>query len=124
MPDSVSDRYDQVSALADEIVARLGEEVERIGFGPQDLALSPPGAAVYRLERDPSNGTDTLVGDWCDERGARQGQLIFRDDGSFFVEHDVVLAHPLRQHWFVEAVNAWGRAGAIKVEARLLPTPE
>lgn len=124
MPDTPASRYDEVSALAVEILASLGETVARLGFDPRDVVLSPPGAAVYRLDRDPADGSHTLVGEWRDDRGIKQGELLFRADGSFFVEHDVVLPHPRRRQWFVEAVNAWGRAGEIRAEARLLPMPE
>lgn len=124
MPDTPVSRYDEVCGLAVEILARLGETVERIGFDPRDVTLSPPNAAVYRLDRDPADGSLTLVGEWRDDRGIKQGELVFRADGSFFVEHDVALPHPQRRQWFVEAVNAWGRSGEIKAEARLLPMPE
>lgn len=122
--DDVSHRYLQLASLAAEIVRSLHSEIEKLGFEPTNVTLHSPDEAVYRLERDPANGEDTLVGEWRDERGVRFGELLFHADGSFFVEHDVVKPHPSKKKWFVEAVNAWGRNGTIRAEARLLPLPE
>jgi len=124
MDESVADRFGQVAALAGEILARLQEEVARLGFEPAEVVLEPAEQAVFRLEKDPYIGRFSLVGDWYDAGGGRRGSLLFHADGSFFVEQDVVRAHPARPGWFVEAVNAWGREADIRVEARLLPVPE
>ena len=124
MDRSVEERLHAVEAFAGEILARLGEEVARLGFDPSEVVLQPAEAAVDRLEKDPASGQYSLVGDWLDKRGGKRGCLLFHADGSFFVEQDIVRPHPSRKRWFVEAVNAWGRSGNIKAEARLLPVPE
>lgn len=110
--------------MAVEIARRLREEVEKLGFGPSEVSLPTPEEAVFRLDRDPSDGSQSLVGEWRDDRGIKQGELLFHADGSFLVEQDVALPHPQRRQWFVEAVSAWGKAGQIKAEARLLPMPD
>jgi len=51
----------------------------------------------------------------------RLGRLQFNSDGSFYAEYDVVKPHPIKKQWFVDGVSAWGRADAIKAEAKLLP---
>ncbi len=124
MDEAVASRFAELQGLSGEIAACLLEEVEKIGFAAQEVVLQSPEDAVYRLERDPANGSYSLVGEWRDERGIKLGLLLFHADGSFFVEQDVVRPHPQRSRWFVEAVNAWGREGKIKAEARLLPMPE
>lgn len=124
MADQVSGRYAQIAAFAGQIARCLHDEIEKLGFEPASVSLHSPDDAVYRLERDPSNGEHSLVGEWRDERGIKFGELLFHADGSFFVEHDVAQPHPVKARWFVEAVNAWGRDGQIKAEARLLPMPE
>ncbi|MEW8208686.1 MAG: hypothetical protein AB2746_21395 [Candidatus Thiodiazotropha taylori] len=86
--------------------------------------MKSPEEASYRLERDPSNSEFSLVGDWMNEQGNRLGMLLFHADGSFFVEHDIVLPHPTKPDWFVEAVNAWGNDAVIKAEPRLLAVPK
>ncbi len=122
--DEARTRYTEVAALAGKILASLHAEVEKLGFDPADIALQAADEALYRLDRDPSDGSHSLVGEWRDERGMKLGELLFHADGSFFVEQDVARPHPSSRQWFVEAVNAWGRAGEVKAEARLLPMPE
>ena len=124
MSDAVTRRYLAVRGLLDAVMQQLHETLQNEGFDPRALALSPPEEALYRLEKDPSNGEYSLVGDWIGEHGNKLGSLLFHADGSFFVEHDVVQPHPSKRRWFVEAVNAWGKGGNIKAESRLLPMPE
>lgn len=122
--EAVAARYLKIKSQAEEIVKRLRYEVAELGFDPQEITINSPTKAEYRLERDPSNGAYSLVGDWLDDRGMKIGSLLFHSDGSFFVEHDVIRPHPTKRRWFVEAVNAWGKDAEIKAEARLLPQPE
>lgn len=124
MDENVAVRFYRIEQLADRVFDRLFREVAKLGFATDDVALRRPQEARYRLERDPASSEYSLVGDWLNERGMKQGTLLFHADGSFFVEQDVVRPHPTRSGWFVEAVNAWGRGEEIKAEARLLPMPE
>ena len=124
MCDAVTQRYQAVSGLLDLVMQQLYETLQNEGFDMDALMLSPPQEALYRLEKDPSNGEFSLVGDWIGEQGNKYGSLLFHADGSFFVEHDVIKPHPVKSRWFVEAVNAWGRGDNIKAESRLLPMPE
>lgn len=115
---------DQLEArlpLAEAICRALREEVRKLGFNHQTIAIPGPDAATYRFDRDPASGTDSLVGEWRDPRGQRLGMLLFHADGSFFAEHDVIKLHPANPRWFVEAVNAWGRDHDIRAEPRLMP---
>lgn len=124
MNELAAQRYTELADLAAEIGCRLRDEVEKLGFDAEAVSLLAPDAASYRLERDPSDGSHSLAGQWRDQRGNLCGRLLFHADGSFFVEQDVVRPHPRQPRWFVEAVSAWGRDGQIKSEARLLPIPE
>lgn len=124
MNDEALSRYGELAAFAGQIVHSLHDEIEKLGFDTREVTLQSADEAVYRLDRDPSDGTHSLVGEWRDDKGIKQGELLFHADGSFFVEQDVARPHPKRSRWFVEAVNAWGREGHIKAEARLLPMPE
>ncbi len=114
-------RIDAVSPLAYAICAALAGEIGKMGFPPGAVPIGDPLAAVYRLDRDPASGEHSLVGEWRDADGRRQGSLVFHADGTFFVEHDVIRPHPRDRRWFVEAVNAWGRDQDIRAEPRLLP---
>jgi hypothetical protein len=110
----------QVADLARAICRALSDEVTRLGFAPGSVPIGDPGSASYRLDRDPASGLDSLVGEWRDAKGLKLGGLVFHADGTFFVEHDVVRAHPTDPRWFVEAVEAWGRDHDIRTEPRLL----
>ena len=117
-------RYFKVRHLANAIVRQLRAEVIKLGFESDGPKIAQASNARYRLEKDPYSNEESLVGEWFDEKNKKLGNLLFHADGSFFVEHDVVLPHPCKPRWFVEAVNAWGRDYQIKAEARLLPFPE
>jgi hypothetical protein len=123
MDESVALRFYKIEQLADRIFDRLYQEVLRLGFA-EEIILKRPHEARYRLEKDPATSEYSLVGDWVSEQGMKLGTLLFHADGSFFVEQDVVRAHPRRKGWFVEAVNAWGKGNEIKAEARLLAMPD
>lgn len=78
-------------------------------FPRQPVMIGSPDSARYRLEQDPADGGNSLVGEWFDKHGHRVGMLICHAGGQCFAEHDIVRAHPHDQRWFVEAVEAWGR---------------
>lgn len=105
------------------VCAALNCEARKLGFDGVDFDSADFDSARYSLQRDPSNGQDSLVCDWLDARGQRRGQMLFHADGSFWAEYDVVRPHPTDRRWFVEAVTAWGRGHSIKTEPRLLPQP-
>jgi hypothetical protein len=117
-------RFDELAPLANAIWKRLKEECLKQGIEPDAIPLGSPQAAVYRLERDPSNGLFSLIGEWRNPQGMKQGEILFHPDGSFFAEHDIALPHPKKPKWFLEAITAWGRGEEIKSEPRLLPMPE
>jgi hypothetical protein len=114
-------RFLDLAQLAESVCAAMSAAADRLGFAPGLVAIPDPAAARYRLERDPVSGEDSLVGEWRDARGQKQGGLVFHADGSFFAEYDVVRAHPADSRWFVEAVEAWGRGLHIAADPRLLP---
>ncbi|MCG7894099.1 MAG: hypothetical protein JAZ12_06555 [Candidatus Thiodiazotropha taylori] len=124
MDETIAIRFFKIEELANSVHKRLYEEVTKLGFSRSEILLKSPEEASYRLERDPSNSEFSLVGDWMNEQGNRLGMLLFHADGSFFVEHDIVLPHPTKPDWFVEAVNAWGNDAVIKAEPRLLAVPK
>ncbi len=124
MQESVAVRFYKVESLANQVLERFHQEIEKLGFLSDEVKLMPPSEATYRLEKDPASSEYSLVGDWLNEQGMKLGTLLFHADGSFFVEQDVVRPHPKSPGWFVEAVNAWGKDDQIKAEARLLPQPE
>lgn len=124
MSDELQERIARESPLIAAICEALTSGSQRVGF-IDDKAVHPdPSALSYHLERDPSSGEMTLVGDWLDVRGHRFGQVLLHGDGSFFAEYDIVRPHPTRPRWFVEAITAWGRDGEIRTDPRLLAALE
>ncbi len=124
MNDQVDEYFNSISDLADEILTQLQKEVIKLGFASDALILKQPEEAIYRLEKDPYNGQDCLIGDWRDDKGTKTGSLQFNSEGIFFVEQDIIQPHPTDKRWFVEAVNAWGTKKEIKSEARLIANME
>lgn len=84
-------------------------------------------APVIRLEDacftrviDPSNGLPGYEGVWRDQRAQKRGSLTINSDGSFHGEFDLLMLHPKKPRWFIEAVTVWGHDGIVKAEPRLL----
>ena len=117
--DALTRRIAETAPLAHSICRAMQEEVIKLGLG--DVQVGDPGRAVYRLSTDPASGQDSLLGEWRDEHGQKEGELTFHADGSFYAEYDVVRIHPGNERLFVEAVNAWGRDQAIRAEPHLMP---
>lgn len=121
MSDILAQRIAETSRLASSICRAMQHEVFKLGLA--DVHVGDPGNAVYRLSTDPASGQDSLLGEWRDRRGQKQGELTFHADGTFYAtEYDVIRTHPRDGRLFVEAVNAWGRDLDIRVEPRLMPT--
>lgn len=106
------------------ICRRICENIVKLGFPLQvDIPLPKYDAAEFTLVTDPYTQAQDLVGYWYNAGKQRIGQIQFHGDGSFYAEFDVVKPHPTKKNWFVEAINAWGRADNIKTEAKLLDMP-
>lgn len=112
--------------LGSSICQRLAEEINELGFTTADIRHYPHyDDADFVLIKDPYSGKQNLACYWYDEvKRQRIGRLQFNSDGTFYAEYDVVKPHPAKSSRFVEGVTAWGKAGQIKSEAKLLPMPE
>jgi len=118
---TLQERLNECGPLVEALCGALGGEIAKLGFPPGSVCVGAADAAIYRLDSDPSDGTQSLCGEWRDARGQRLGMLVCHADGSCYAEHDVVRVHPRDGRWFVEAVHAWGRGGRICAEPRLMP---
>ena len=119
MSDTLLQRIAQAAPLAHAICRAMQDEIMKLGLW--NVQVDDPANAVYRLSMDPASGQDSLMGEWRDPGGQKQGELTFHADGSFYAEYDVIRVHPRNDRLFVEAVNAWGRGEQIKVEPKLVP---
>lgn len=97
-------------ALGVEVCQAIRRQIEKLGL---DLGDEPVWAeARFAMQFDPGAGESCLVGSW---RGkSRDGTLTFFPDGRVFAEYQVLLPHPKLPGHYVEAVQVWGRAGALK----------
>lgn len=127
--DTLQQRTEELRPRIDALCQALRGAAAEL-FGDVAIAGCTPAAALYRLERDPASGHDSLLGEWQDSNGHRIGMFVFHGDGSCFGEYDIVRAHPRDARWFVEAVEAWASApdgpdqGAVCAELRLLAALE
>lgn len=109
--------------LGQSICVVLEAEIKKLEF--KDTVVAPDwDSAQFSIKQDPALGSDSLEALWLGKNGTRRGSVVLHSDGTFFAEYDIILPHPKKSKWFVEAVTAWGRDGVIKSEARLLPMPE
>ena len=120
MTESVQNYFAKINKKADKIVSKCQQELLKTGFRTDQIMLKNADEALYRLEKDLVNNKYSLVGDWRDDKGLKIGSLLFHSEGNFFVEQDIIQAHPKDNRFFVEAVNAWGKPGCIKAEVRLI----
>lgn len=116
-------RAEQLQPLAAAIIEQWHNELNKLEL---DKALQLPSweEAEFELQRDPASGEDSLKGSWRGPHNELLGSVVCHPDGSFYGEYDVIRTHPRRDGWFIEAVVAWGRDGAIKSELRMLPMVE
>lgn len=111
---------DELARLAEQVCATLESQARR--YAPDGaVPVIQADAARFVRVTDPANGLAGYEGEWRNQVNQRIGKLVFNSDGSFFAEYDLCVPHPRKPQLFVEAITAWGRAGAVKSEARLLP---
>lgn len=103
--------------LTERLCEVLTEEARRYRADAAKINLAD---AVITLVTDPANGLPGYDGQWRDAHGQKCGSLAINSDGSYYIEYDVLVLHPRKPRWFVEAVTAWGRDGLITAEPRLL----
>jgi hypothetical protein len=98
------------AALGAEICLALRRQVGKLGLTIGDEPVWAE--ASFAEQADPYSGEHSLVGSW---RGkARDGTVTLFPDGRIFAEYQVLLPHPSLPGHYVEAVQVWGRAGALK----------
>lgn len=97
-------------ALGEAICAALRGQVEKLGLSIGDEPVW--GDAVFSELVDPFSREVSVVASWSGK--LRDGKLSFFPDGRIFADYQVLLPHPQRADAFVEAVEVWGRAGALR----------
>lgn len=116
----LNDQFKRHKTLGRTICGAMTQAIGKIGF--TEIERYPEfDRAEFSLAKDPYTADQNLTGYWYDRNQQRIGTIQFLSDGSFYAEYDIVKPHPTKKQWFVEAINAWGREGQIKTEAKLLP---
>lgn len=119
---AVLERYLQRAApLFEETWEALAGCLQRAGLEHSVLALAGTPGSRSELREDPFDHSLALYVEWRGAGNAYLGSILLTGDGQVFAEFDVLLPHPHKARWVVEAVTAWGRPGALKSELRLLP---
>lgn len=109
----------ELEGLAQLIVVALQDEAEKYAEGAAPkIELAQ---ACFTRVIDPGNQLPGYQGVWRNVRNDRCGEIVFNSDNSFYAEYDLFCPHPRDARWFVEMVTAWGRAGDLRSEAKLIP---
>jgi hypothetical protein len=106
----------------DEVKISLRTELEKIGLAEKGRGMDAPFSGT-EVVTDPFDQSQTLTGFWMSPLGMKQGSVQLLENGQAFAEYDVLIQHPDKPKWFIEAVTAWGKAGQLKSELRLIPVP-
>lgn len=122
MNTDIDTSLEAVRDLGESACKALIRELFKIGLPASSIDPSME-RACFELNRDPYDGSYSLIGTWRDDSGNKEGEILFNSDGSFFAEYDVITEHPAEPQWFIEAVTAWGNRQSLKSELRLLPNP-
>jgi hypothetical protein len=119
MTNSLQDRIVASRADGEAVLSGLHREAAKIGL---ELPTPAWDSGEFSLQRDPFSGEESLLARWNGE--PRSGMIRLQADGRIYAEFDLLVPHPERAGWFVEAIVAWGTPAALKCEPRLLQMPE
>lgn len=100
------------------ILAALHAEAAKWGVNLDALV---PEALRYGTQRDPISGEDALHARWSLD--GRNGQLTLRRDGYVYAECDLLVDHPKKPAFWIEAATVWGILPQLKSEPRLVEKP-
>jgi len=115
-------RLHAAKPLFGEIQNALQACLQRAAIRLQLPADGEPTRSEVRV--DPLDRSECFYSEWRSTHGDFLGSMQINGDGQVYAEFDVLLAHPHKPAWMVEAVAAWGWPGALKSELRLLPALE
>lgn len=117
---SLEQRLQEAEPLFAEVWRALAGLLSAAGLEqPLAVAGTPHSHAEVRVDSFDQN--QSLYVEWRTSGGSYQGSILVHGNGQAFAEFDVLLPHPRKPAWVIEAVTAWGCRGAMKGELRLLP---
>lgn len=114
-------KVDDFSQIGDQVCQSLADYLSAMGMDCQSLPRIETTGLVYSEQRDPYSGEVSLQGEWHDNHGVLCGSLSYRENGSLYIEHDILQPHPTDQRWIIEAITAWGLPSELNIEPKLMP---
>ncbi|MBB3103907.1 hypothetical protein [Azomonas macrocytogenes] len=115
-------RIEEAEPLFAEIWQIMALTLQKAGLDPLVVFGQVPNHS--ELREDSFDQTFALYTEWRTQIGVYLGNIVVNGNGQSFAEFDVLLPHPQKPCWFVEAVTAWGVYGELRSELRLLPALE
>lgn len=119
---TLADRLQQEHSRIRRVQDSLLAELDKSGLGYCGTGIRASFASV-RLQQDPFDQSLALIGQWRNPLGMNQGSLQIQANGQVYAEYDVLVVHPHKPRWFIEAVVAWGDDRELRSELRLIPVP-
>ena len=98
--------------LGEAICSALREQALRLGVSIGNEPVWRE--AVLSRQEDPYSRETSLEARW--QGPLRAGIMTFFPDGRVFAEYQVLQVCPKDPEHYIEAVQVWGRAGALKGE--------
>jgi len=105
----------------EEVCAMFRTALLNIGLDEGAVKLLCFEQCKLTMMTDNYDGETIITGHWLNPGGEQCAYLIRYANGTMFAEQDVLLPFPTDPGMFFEAVEVWGKLGALKYEARLLP---
>lgn len=117
-------RIECLHMIGDQLCQSMIDYLLKMGIENRRLPRIGLDALRYSELRDPYSGELSLHGEWRNASGVLCGSLDYRTDGTLYLEHDVLQAHPTDKRWIIEAITAWGSIDSLRTEPRLIPALE
>lgn len=117
--DALQQRVEKEWPFVCDVWRAMHAALVEVGLEGQ-LTAEPEAFSRVQVTKDPFDSSESLLGEWL-VAGQPVGNIVVHANGQAFAEYDVVKPHPTKPKWFIEATTAWGAAGNLSSELRLLP---
>lgn len=114
-------QLEEFGEIGEQLCHSLTNYLSEMGMESQRLPRVTMNGLVFSEQRDPFSGEVSLQGEWRNSQGMLCGSLSYRQNGSIYIEHDVLEPHPTDTRWIVEAITAWGFIDKLNIEPKLMP---
>ena len=119
---SLEQRLIATQPLLDETWQVMANSLLKVGLEP--LAVFGTAPVHAELREDTFDQSYALYAEWRSAQDTYLGSVVVNGNGQSFSEFDVLLPHPQKKQWVIEAITVWGVQGGLRTEFRLLPALE